>query len=125
MNEIIRHYRKELPVGWVLIWVMAALAFFAAPVRPATTPAVVANRAERQVKAVEAIGMTVSDMDRAIDFYTRVLSFVKVSDVEVAGEDVERLEGVFGSRIRVVRMKLGDETIELSEYLAPRGRPIP
>jgi catechol 2,3-dioxygenase-like lactoylglutathione lyase family enzyme len=32
---------------------------------------------------------------------------------------------VFGVRMRVVRMKLGDESIELTEYLAPKGRPIP
>ncbi len=27
--------------------------------------------------------------------------------------------------MRVVRLRLGDETIELTEYLAPKGRPIP
>jgi catechol 2,3-dioxygenase-like lactoylglutathione lyase family enzyme len=32
---------------------------------------------------------------------------------------------VFGLRMRVVRMQLGDESIELTQYLAPRGRPIP
>ena len=69
--------------------------------------------------------MTVSDMDRSVEFYSRVLSFEKVSDVEVAGAEYERLQGVFGLRVRVVRMKLGDEVIELTEYLAPRGRPIP
>ncbi len=42
------------------------------------------------VVAVEAVGMTVADMDRSIDFYTRVLSFEKVSDTEVAGEDYQR-----------------------------------
>lgn len=69
--------------------------------------------------------MTVSDVDRATDFYSRVLQFQKVSDVEVAGEPYERLEGVFGLRMRVVRMRLGDENIELTEYLAPKGRPVP
>src|SRR3712207_7832892 len=44
----------------------------------------------------------------------------KVSDVEVTGADYERLQGVFGLRMRVVRMKLGDEVIELTEYLADR-----
>jgi catechol 2,3-dioxygenase-like lactoylglutathione lyase family enzyme len=48
-----------------------------------------------------------------------------VSDVEVTGSAYERLQGVFGLRLRVVRMRLGDECIELTEYLAPRGRPIP
>ena len=77
------------------------------------------------VERVGAIGMTVSDMDASVDFYSRVLSFEKVSDVEVAGEDYERLQGVFGLRMRVVRLKLGDEFIELTEYLTPKGRPVP
>jgi hypothetical protein len=77
------------------------------------------------VHAVDAIGMTVSDMDRALDFYTKVLTFEKVSDVEVAGDEYEHLLGVFGLRIRVVRLKLGDEFIELTDFLAPEGRPIP
>ncbi len=77
------------------------------------------------VQAVDAVGMTVSDMDRALDFYTKVLMFEKVSDVEVAGDEYEHLLGVFGLRIRVVRLQLGDEFIELTDYLAPEGRPIP
>jgi len=77
------------------------------------------------VSAVDAVTMTVSDADRAADFYTTVLHFEKVSDMEVAGEAYEHLEGVFGVRMRVVRMRLGDEYIQLTEYLAPKGRPIP
>jgi catechol 2,3-dioxygenase-like lactoylglutathione lyase family enzyme len=77
------------------------------------------------VEQVGAIGMTVSDMDASIDFYSKVLSFEKVSDVEVTGDDYERLQGVFGLRMRVVRMRLGDEYIDLTEYLAPKGRPVP
>src|SRR5438874_1360430 len=77
------------------------------------------------VQGVDAVGITVTDMDRAVDFYSKVLTFQKVSDTEVAGESYEHLEGVFGLRIRVVRMRLGDEFIELTEYLAPKGRPIP
>lgn len=77
------------------------------------------------VKSVEAVGMTVSDMNRSIEFFSKILSFEKISDVEVAGSEYERLQGVFGARMRVVRMKLGGEFIELTEYLAPQGRPIP
>jgi catechol 2,3-dioxygenase-like lactoylglutathione lyase family enzyme len=77
------------------------------------------------VEQVGAIGMTVSDMDSSVSFYSRVLSFKKISDVEVTGDDYERLEGVFGLRMRVVRMQLGDEYIELTEYLTPKGRPVP
>jgi len=77
------------------------------------------------VEQVGAIGMTVSDMEASLNFYSKILSFEKVSDVEVTGEDYERFQGVFGLRMRVVRMRLGDEFIELTEYLAPKGRPVP
>src|SRR5687767_4798021 len=77
------------------------------------------------VEQVGPIGMTVSDMDASVEFYSKVLSFEKVSDEEVTGEDYERLQGIFGLRMRVVRMKLGDEFIELTEYLTPKGRPVP
>jgi catechol 2,3-dioxygenase-like lactoylglutathione lyase family enzyme len=77
------------------------------------------------VRAVDAPGMTVSDMDRSIDFYSSVLDFEKVSDVAIAGGSWERLTGVPGLRARVVRMRLGDEAIVLSEFEGPRGRPVP
>jgi catechol 2,3-dioxygenase-like lactoylglutathione lyase family enzyme len=78
-----------------------------------------------RVSAVHSVGMTVSDMDRALDFYTRALPFEKTSDVEVSGREYELLTGVFGARMRVVQLTLGGESIELTEFLAPKGRPIP
>jgi catechol 2,3-dioxygenase-like lactoylglutathione lyase family enzyme len=77
------------------------------------------------VSAVGAIGFTVGDMDRAVAFYTGVLSFVKVSETELSGRPYELLTGVFGARSRVVRLRLGSEEIELTEFLAPKGRPMP
>lgn len=76
------------------------------------------------VRAVESVGMTVADADRSIEFYSRLLSFEKISDVELEGSDYEHLEGVFGLHMRVVGMRLGNESIELTEYLAPKGRPV-
>src|SRR5436190_24033485 len=73
---------------------------------------------------VKSVGMTVSDMDRSMAFYSE-LAFQKVSDVEVLGEQYEHLEGVFGARMRIVRMQLGNEYLDLTEYLTPRGRLIP
>ena len=77
------------------------------------------------VKSVDAVGMTVADMDRSVEFFSKVLSFEKINDVEVHGAEYEKLQGVFGLRMRVVRLKLGNETFELTQYLAPEGRPIP
>src|SRR5438128_2222004 len=73
--------------------------------------------------AVESIGITVSDMDRSVAFYS-ALAFQKVSDVEVLGDQYEHLEGVFGARMRIVRMQLGNEFVDLTQYFAPPGRPI-
>jgi catechol 2,3-dioxygenase-like lactoylglutathione lyase family enzyme len=77
------------------------------------------------IEAVGAIGMTVGNMERSIGFYSEVLGFEKISDAEVLGDEYEHLQGLFGLRMRVVQMRLGDEAIELTEYLTPRGRPIP
>ena len=77
------------------------------------------------VKSVDAIGVTVADMDRSAEFFSTVLCFEKISDAEVHGSEYEKLQGLFGLRMRVVRLKLGAEMIELTQYLAPEGRAIP
>lgn len=120
--------RRAVSGLWALALLLLALGLFVLPAGRAQTPHV--KGAERAaavatVTSVESVGMTVADMDESVEFYTGVLTFEKVSDVEVAGEECERLQGLFGVRMRVVRLRLGDETIELTEYLAPKGRPIP
>ena len=102
------------------VWILALVL-----VLPQFTQYALAQQNAALVEGVNAIGITVSDMDRAVNFYSKVLTFEKTSDTEVTGENYEHLEGVFGLRMRAVRMRLGDEFIELTEYLAPKGRPIP
>ena len=133
-----RNRTTETPrpvVGWTMMSLLLALALCSsltkaqqqfAPVESISSSASLSvTVAPAIVTRVDAVGMTVSDMDRSVDFFSKILSFEKVSDVEVAGEDYEHLEGLFGLRMRVVRMKLGEEFISLTEYLAPKGRPIP
>lgn len=122
MISFIRHLAHRALLLATLIAPVAPAQMRSSPAAPITPAAPTAPAA---VAAVGPVGMTVSDMDRAIDFYATVLSFETVSDVEVAGTAYEQLVGVFGSRARVVRMRLGDEFLELTEFLAPRGRPIP
>jgi len=101
----------------VALAVVGALTLLAASLHAAS--------ASEPVRAVGAIGMTVASVERSVAFYADVLGFEKVSDAEVAGDDWERLLRVPGLRLRVVRMRLGDEHIELMEYRTPRGRAIP
>jgi catechol 2,3-dioxygenase-like lactoylglutathione lyase family enzyme len=77
------------------------------------------------VTAVDSVGFTVSNLDRAVAFYTSVLSCEKVAEVELSGRPYELLTGVFGARSRVARLRLGSEYIELTQFLAPVGRPMP
>lgn len=56
---------------------------------------------------VESVGMTVSDLGRSVDFYTRVLTFQRVSQADGHA-----------------RLQLGSEFLELTQY-ATRGRPAP
>lgn len=81
--------------------------------------------AQGSVDSVATVGIVVSDLDRAVEWYTEVLTFEKVSETEFAGEAYERIQGVFGLRMCAARMQLGSESIELTEYLAPQGRPVP
>jgi catechol 2,3-dioxygenase-like lactoylglutathione lyase family enzyme len=64
-------------------------------------------------------------MNRSLPFYTEVLGFKKVSDAEFHGEETERLYGLFGINTRVVRLQLGEEFIDLTDFLTPGGRDIP
>lgn len=77
-----------------------------------------------QVQKIRAIGLTVIDAEKSKDFYTKALLFEPVSDITVEGKYSE-LEGVSDTRIRIVTLQLGDETIELMEYLDIEGKPIP
>jgi catechol 2,3-dioxygenase-like lactoylglutathione lyase family enzyme len=81
--------------------------------------------AEPKVLAVGPLGLTVSDLDRSVKFFTQVLDFRKVSETEFQGQAYDRLTGISGTRGRIARLQIGEETVELTEYLAPTGRPIP
>lgn len=93
--------------------------------RTAADPQLLQSAAQKNLVAVKGVSLTVSDMDQALAFYTKILPFKKVSDTEVTGTEYERLQGVFGLRMRVVQLQLGRESIELIDYLTPGGRPIP
>lgn len=84
---------------------------------------VVLSRA--QVSRIDAIGITVKEMQQSIDFYTKVLPFEKIDEVEVYGNEYEQLKGLFGIHYKKVRLRLGSEEIELTDYLTSGGRPIP
>jgi catechol 2,3-dioxygenase-like lactoylglutathione lyase family enzyme len=79
------------------------------------------------VEAVATVGTTVSDLSASTRFFVDVLGFGVEGEmpIELSGRRFELLHGLFGARARVATLSLGRERIELTEYLAPRGRPYP
>jgi catechol 2,3-dioxygenase-like lactoylglutathione lyase family enzyme len=71
-----------------------------------------APSAQTRVHSVSGVSSAVADMERSVRFYSQVLTFEKMTDQERDGT-------------RVVRMKLGDETIELVQLKGQRGQPLP
>jgi catechol 2,3-dioxygenase-like lactoylglutathione lyase family enzyme len=108
---------RRLPGLRSAIWLLAAVVLFAL--------VGLGGARAQTIARVDSIGITVADMDRALAFYTGVLPFEVVFEVEVQGDAYERLFGVFGLRAQIVRLRLRKEEIELIDYLAPEGRPVP
>src|SRR6266511_192832 len=77
------------------------------------------------VREVDAIGLTVGDLDREVEFYTKVLPFEKVSESKSAPGAADELLGLGGTQLRSAELKLGEERITLTEHLTNKGRPIP
>jgi catechol 2,3-dioxygenase-like lactoylglutathione lyase family enzyme len=84
------------------------------------------DRLSGDVQRVKMIGFTVGDVDREADFFTKVLRFEKVADFRVVGSEYSKMEGVFNANMRIVHLRLGDQIVELTQYVSPpTGRPIP
>ena len=108
---------RDLPLPAPLLIVVLIMACALGPLR-AALPAPIA-------RGVGPIAITVSDLDRSVDFYTRVLNFRTVARTAATGEAYARLEGLPGLRTRTAVLALGQERIALVEYVTPKGRPFP
>lgn len=77
------------------------------------------------VEAVAAVGITVSDLDRAVAFFSDVLTFERVAETKLSGGEFAQLQNLVSPRARAACLRLGDERIELTEYESPKGRAFP
>ncbi|MGH7900891.1 MAG: VOC family protein [Thermodesulfobacteriota bacterium] len=109
---------KRIPFSApILLWLLLILGF--------SSHVATAQQPQVNVKALGSIVMNVGDMDKSVNFYSKVLSFEKVSDVQIEGPEYGKLFGVDGLRVRIVVMRLGEQNIELIQYIAPKdGDPI-
>lgn len=84
-----------------------------------------ANSALARALVLDSFALTVSDLDRSIAFYEDALNFRKISERTIADRNYDYVTGVFGTRLRTAVLQLGDETIQLEQFVSPAGRPIP
>jgi catechol 2,3-dioxygenase-like lactoylglutathione lyase family enzyme len=77
------------------------------------------------VREVGAIGLTVNDLGRELNFFTNTLPFELVSLAEAGGREQDALLGLSGVKLRIATLKLGDEGVILTEHVGKKGRSIP
>ena len=64
-----------------------------------------------EVRSVSHTGITVSDLDEAVGFWTEVLGFEFLGSGEVGGTLVENTTGVPGAHVRVAMVSKGRKTM--------------
>src|ERR1051326_3377541 len=77
------------------------------------------------VREVASIGLTVDNLGQELNFFTNTLPFELISIADAGGRDQDALLGMTGVRMRIASLKLGDESITLTEHLGKKGRSIP
>ena len=78
----------------------------------------------QEVNAVEKICITVKDLNTAVKFYTKVLPFTVTGYDDAYGDNYEKLMGKFGIHYKTAHLQLGNEKIDLIDYLTSGGRSI-
>lgn len=68
------------------------------------------------IKAVQSIGLTVSDANAATDFFTGAFDYKVTSDTTISGDEASYLYGVPDAQVRIVSLQLGQENIRLMQF---------
>jgi catechol 2,3-dioxygenase-like lactoylglutathione lyase family enzyme len=75
-----------------------------------------------RILAVDHTGITVSDIERSLQFWRDVLGFELSHRAHQKGELAEQITGVAGAEILIAVVKAPGHKIELLEYRAPADR---
>ncbi len=77
------------------------------------------------IKCMDHVGITVSSLDRALDFYCGRLGLTLIDRELVADADIADLVGYDGAELDCADLDSGDGRIlELIEYRVPSGLPL-
>ena len=70
---------------------------------------------------MDHVGISVKDMEKAIEFYRDVIGMEISLDREFDAP-LAQITGLENARARIVHMRLGESVIELFDYKHPQGR---
>ena len=74
---------------------------------------------------LEHIGLSVSNLERSIDFYCKNLNCEVIRIIEANTENkLGKVVGLDGCSARIAHLKAGDNMLELFEYVVPKGKKI-
>ena len=78
------------------------------------------------ITQLEHTALSVADLDRSLAFYRDLLGFQLARLIEPREDGLlSAITGLPGARARIAHLTLGDQMLELFEYLEPRGHPAP
>jgi len=80
----------------------------------------------QKATAVTGVSITVEDLAREVDFFTKVLDFQKIKEEMRSGEEVAKLYGLpeKTASVQVVTLQLGGEKIQLLDFDGEPSRPV-
>ena len=70
---------------------------------------------------MDHVGVSVRDIEKAIEFYRDVIGMEKTLDIEYDAT-LAQITGLDGARARIVHMRFGESVVELFDYKHPQGR---
>lgn len=78
------------------------------------------------IKGLEHVGLSVSNLDRSIEFYTKHLGLEVIRIIEPAPDfPLDKVVGMPGCKARIAHLQSEKGMLELFEYLEPRGKAVP
>jgi len=77
------------------------------------------------MRGIDHVGLTVADLDRAVEFWCGRLGFRLLNRVTETGPDIASLIGEDSVELEIADLDAGDgRIIELIRYARPAGRPV-
>ena len=78
------------------------------------------------ITSINHVAVSVADLERSLTFYRDLIGLEVVRILDCPPEvRLGEVVGMPGCAARIAHLKIGNDMLELFEYLDPRGRPIP